>query len=328
MLAYGANDDPAETLRQVSLTNDPVGDYLKSIGKVMLLKPEQEVELSKKIEAGLFAGYLLAEKLVPEGVGEDELRQLELEGQEAKDLFVRANLRLVVSVARRYSNRGMPFLDLVQEGNVGLMHAVEKFDYTQGFKFSTYASWWIRQSILRAIADKSRAIRMPVHMHELINSVARAKKSFMSDFGRDPTSAELAAASGVPEAKLEELQSYTRLEPVSLNMVVGESGGRGQTDTELMDIIADKQSVSMDDRVELNELRREIGKVLDTLSARDEGVIRLRFGLDGGDPMTLDEIGKVYGLTRERIRQIVGSALLKLKDPKRNQSLRAFRDNS
>src|SRR5580693_3994096 len=315
------NDLPAARVAIAGATADPVKDYLKQIGKVPLLNAEQEVDLAKRIEAGLFAEEKLAE------AGEDLPRdaRLDLEwiaedGRRAKDHLLEANLRLVVSLAKRYTGRGMLFLDLIQEGNLGLIRAVEKFDYTKGYKFSTYATWWIRQAITRAMADQARTIRIPVHMVEVINKLARVQRQMLQDLGREATPEELAVALDLTPEKVVEVQKYGR-EPISLHMPLGEEG-----DSEFGDLIEDTEAIQPGEAVSFTLLQEQLGSVLGTLSEREAGVVSMRFGLIDGQPKTLDEIGKVYGVTRERIRQIESKTMLKLRHPSRSQLLRDYLD--
>ncbi|WP_380168012.1 RNA polymerase sigma factor [Jannaschia sp. R86511] len=315
------DDDPAPTVVQAGATADPVKDYLKQIGKVALLNAEQEVELAKRIEAGLFA----EERLSAEGDTIDPKAKRELwwiseDGRRAKNHLLEANLRLVVSLAKRYTGRGMLFLDLIQEGNLGLIRAVEKFDYTKGYKFSTYATWWIRQAITRAMADQARTIRIPVHMVEVINKLARVQRQMLQDLGREPTPEELAVELDMTPEKVVEVQKYGR-EPISLHTPLGEDG-----DSEFGDLIEDSEAVVPADAVSFTLLQEQLHSVLDTLSEREAGVVSMRFGLTDGQPKTLDEIGKVYGVTRERIRQIESKTMSKLRHPSRSQVLRDYLD--
>ncbi|WP_454083899.1 RNA polymerase sigma factor [Georgenia sp. Marseille-Q6866] len=316
------NDDDDAPVQQVvtaGATADPVKDYLKQIGKVALLNAEQEVELAKRIEAGLFA----EEKLASEDVSGKLKRELEWianDGRLAKNHLLEANLRLVVSLAKRYTGRGMLFLDLIQEGNLGLIRAVEKFDYTKGYKFSTYATWWIRQAITRAMADQARTIRIPVHMVEVINKLARVQRQMLQDLGREPTPEELAKELDMTPEKVVEVQKYGR-EPISLHTPLGEDG-----DSEFGDLIEDSEAVVPADAVSFTLLQEQLHQVLDTLSEREAGVVSMRFGLTDGQPKTLDEIGKVYGVTRERIRQIESKTMSKLRHPSRSQVLRDYLD--
>ena len=313
-------DEPVQTVTVAGATADPVKDYLKQIGKVALLNAEQEVELAKRIEAGLFAEEMLAE-----GKKIDKKTRLDLEwiardGRRAKNHLLEANLRLVVSLAKRYTGRGMLFLDLIQEGNLGLIRAVEKFDYTKGYKFSTYATWWIRQAITRAMADQARTIRIPVHMVEVINKLARVQRQMLQDLGREPTPEELARELDMTPEKVVEVQKYGR-EPISLHTPLGEEG-----DSEFGDLIEDSEAIVPSDAVSFTLLQEQLESVLETLSDREAGVVRMRFGLTDGQPKTLDEIGKVYGVTRERIRQIESKTMSKLRHPSRSQVLRDYLD--
>ena len=314
------DDAPAQLVTVAGATSDPVKDYLKQIGKVPLLNAEQEVVLAKRIEAGLLALAMTE--------GDDELtpelrRELEIiaeDGSRAKNHLLEANLRLVVSIAKRYTGRGMLFLDLIQEGNVGLIRAVEKFDYTKGFKFSTYATWWIRQAITRAMADQARTIRIPVHMVEVINKLARVQRQLLQSLGREATPEELAKELDMTPEKVVEVQKYGR-EPISLHTPLGEEG-----DSEFGDLIEDSEAVVPADAVSFTLLQEQLHEVLDTLAEREAGVVSMRFGLTDGQPKTLDEIGKVYGVTRERIRQIESKTMSKLRHPSRSQVLRDYLD--
>ena len=301
-------------------TADPVKDYLKQIGKVALLNAAEEVELAMRIEAGLFAEDKLsemteAEKKTPLG---RELQWVAKDGARAKSHLLGANLRLVVSLAKRYTGRGMQFLDLIQEGNLGLIRAVEKFDYTKGFKFSTYATWWIRQAITRAMADQARTIRIPVHMVEVINKLARVQRQMLQDLGREPTPEELSRELDMTPEKVIEVQKYGR-EPISLHTPLGEDG-----DSEFGDLIEDTEAVVPADAVGFTMLQKQLESLLDSLSEREAGVIRMRFGLGDGMPKTLDQIGDTFGVTRERIRQIESKTMAKLRHPSRSQSLRDY----
>ena len=314
-------DEPAQKVVTAGATADPVKDYLKQIGKVALLNAAQEVELAKRIEAGLYAEHLLGTQ------GNDleakyrrELHWIAQDGQRAKNHLLEANLRLVVSLAKRYTGRGMLFLDLIQEGNLGLIRAVEKLDYTKGYKFSTYATWWIRQAITRAMADQARTIRIPVHMVEVINKLARVQRQMLQDLGREPTPEELAVELDMTPEKVVEVQKYGR-EPISLHTPLGEDG-----DSEFGDLIEDSEAVVPADAVSFTLLQEQLHAVLDTLSEREAGVVSMRFGLTDGQPKTLDEIGKVYGVTRERIRQIESKTMSKLRHPSRSQVLRDYLD--
>ncbi|MEU8618853.1 RNA polymerase sigma factor [Streptomyces sp. NPDC048623] len=314
------DDAPAQQVAVAGATADPVKDYLKQIGKVPLLNAEQEVELAKRIEAGLFAEDKLAnsDKIAPKL--KRELEIIAEDGRRAKNHLLEANLRLVVSLAKRYTGRGMLFLDLIQEGNLGLIRAVEKFDYTKGYKFSTYATWWIRQAITRAMADQARTIRIPVHMVEVINKLARVQRQMLQDLGREPTPEELAKELDMTPEKVIEVQKYGR-EPISLHTPLGEDG-----DSEFGDLIEDSEAVVPADAVSFTLLQEQLHSVLDTLSEREAGVVSMRFGLTDGQPKTLDEIGKVYGVTRERIRQIESKTMSKLRHPSRSQVLRDYLD--
>ena len=314
------SDEPAPQVTVAGATADPVKDYLKQIGKVPLLNAEQEVGIAKRIEAGLFA----EEKLRSGEIFDDEMqRDLEWiaqDGQLAKNHLLEANLRLVVSLAKRYTGRGMLFLDLIQEGNLGLIRAVEKFDYAKGFKFSTYATWWIRQAITRAMADQARTIRIPVHMVEVINKLARAQRQLLQDLGRQPTPEELGKELDLTPEKVLEVQKLGR-EPISLQTPLGEDG-----DSDFGDLIQDTDAINPVEAASFTMLQEQLISVLDTLSEREAGVIRLRFGITDGQPKTLDEIGKVYGVTRERIRQIESKTMSKLRHPSRSQVLRDYLD--
>ncbi|WEV79740.1 RNA polymerase sigma factor [Janibacter cremeus] len=319
-----SNDDegdaPAQQVVTAGATADPVKDYLKQIGKVALLNAEQEVELAKRIEAGLFAEEKLATAEKIDMKFKRELWWIAQDGKNAKNHLLEANLRLVVSLAKRYTGRGMLFLDLIQEGNLGLIRAVEKFDYTKGYKFSTYATWWIRQAITRAMADQARTIRIPVHMVEVINKLARVQRQMLQDLGREPTPEELAKELDMTPEKVVEVQKYGR-EPISLHTPLGEDG-----DSEFGDLIEDSEAVVPADAVSFTLLQEQLHSVLDTLSEREAGVVSMRFGLTDGQPKTLDEIGKVYGVTRERIRQIESKTMSKLRHPSRSQVLRDYLD--
>ncbi|WP_082105324.1 RNA polymerase sigma factor [Demequina subtropica] len=320
VLGAGDDDAPVQQVMTAGATADPVKDYLKQIGKVALLNAEQEVDLAKRIEAGLFAEEKLGsgEKLAPKL--RRELEWIANDGRHAKNHLLEANLRLVVSLAKRYTGRGMLFLDLIQEGNLGLIRAVEKFDYTKGYKFSTYATWWIRQAITRAMADQARTIRIPVHMVEVINKLARVQRQMLQDLGREPTPEELAKELDMTPEKVVEVQKYGR-EPISLHTPLGEDG-----DSEFGDLIEDSEAVVPADAVGFTLLQEELSKVMDTLSEREAGVVGMRFGLTDGQPKTLDEIGRVFGVTRERIRQIESKTMSKLRHPSRSQVLRDYLD--
>ncbi len=313
-------DAPAQQVATAGATADPVKDYLKQIGKVALLNAEQEVELAKRIEAGLFAEERLNSGSKIDSKHKRELWWIKEDGKKAKNHLLEANLRLVVSLAKRYTGRGMLFLDLIQEGNLGLIRAVEKFDYTKGYKFSTYATWWIRQAITRAMADQARTIRIPVHMVEVINKLARVQRQMLQDLGREPTPEELAKELDMTPEKVVEVQKYGR-EPISLHTPLGEDG-----DSEFGDLIEDSEAVVPADAVSFTLLQEQLHSVLDTLSEREAGVVSMRFGLTDGQPKTLDEIGKVYGVTRERIRQIESKTMSKLRHPSRSQVLRDYLD--
>ncbi|MCA4723581.1 RNA polymerase sigma factor [Mycolicibacterium fortuitum] len=324
------DEEESEALRQarkdaeLTASADSVRAYLKQIGKVALLNAEEEVELAKRIEAGLFATQKMAEFAEK---GEKLTTQVRRDyqwicrdGDRAKNHLLEANLRLVVSLAKRYTGRGMAFLDLIQEGNLGLIRAVEKFDYTKGYKFSTYATWWIRQAITRAMADQARTIRIPVHMVEVINKLGRIQRELLQDLGREPTPEELAKEMDITPEKVLEIQQYAR-EPISLDQTIGDEG-----DSQLGDFIEDSEAVVAVDAVSFTLLQDQLQSVLETLSEREAGVVRLRFGLTDGQPRTLDEIGQVYGVTRERIRQIESKTMSKLRHPSRSQVLRDYLD--
>jgi RNA polymerase primary sigma factor len=322
-LVSGEDDEdlPAARVATVGANADPVKDYLKQIGKVPLLNAGQEVELAKRIEAGLFAAQKLAEgsgNLSTEA--RIDLEQIAEDGRRAKNHLLEANLRLVVSLARRYTGRGMLFLDLIQEGNLGLIRGVEKFDYTRGYKFSTYATWWIRQAITRAMADQSRTIRLPAHMVEVISKLARVQRQMLQDLGREPTPEELAIELDMTPERVIEVQKYGR-EPISLHTPLGEDG-----DSELGDLIEDSEAIQPGEAVSFTLLQEQLHSVLGTLSEREAGVVSMRFGLTDGQPKTLDEIGKVYGVTRERIRQIESKTMSKLRHPSRSKLLRDYLD--
>ncbi|MER6510397.1 RNA polymerase sigma factor [Nonomuraea sp. NPDC001636] len=322
ILSDDDDDAPVAQVAAAGATADPVKDYLKQIGKVPLLNAEQEVELAKRIEAGLFAEEQLGggeTESLPVDV-RAELEWIAEDGRRAKNHLLEANLRLVVSLAKRYTGRGMLFLDLIQEGNLGLIRAVEKFDYTKGYKFSTYATWWIRQAITRAMADQARTIRIPVHMVEVINKLARVQRQMLQDLGREPTPEELARELDMTPEKVVEVQKYGR-EPISLHTPLGEEG-----DSEFGDLIEDSEAIVPADAVSFTLLQEQLHSVLDTLSEREAGVVSMRFGLTDGQPKTLDEIGKVYGVTRERIRQIESKTMSKLRHPSRSQVLRDYLD--
>jgi len=324
------DEEESEALRQarkdaeLTASADSVRAYLKQIGKVALLNAEEEVELAKRIEAGLYAAERMRRSIdVGEKVSPQmrrDLRWIVRDGERAKNHLLEANLRLVVSLAKRYTGRGMAFLDLIQEGNLGLIRAVEKFDYTKGYKFSTYATWWIRQAITRAMADQARTIRIPVHMVEVINKLGRIQRELLQDLGREPTPEELAKEMDITPEKVLEIQQYAR-EPISLDQTIGDEG-----DSQLGDFIEDSEAVVAVDAVSFTLLQDQLQSVLATLSEREAGVVRLRFGLTDGQPRTLDEIGQVYGVTRERIRQIESKTMSKLRHPSRSQVLRDYLD--
>jgi RNA polymerase sigma factor RpoD-like protein len=311
---------PEQTVLTAGATADPVKDYLKLIGRVALLNAEMEVDLATRVEAGLFAGEKINQDKKMDKKTKRMYEQIVLDGQRAKNHLLEANLRLVVSLAKRYTGRGMLFLDLIQEGNLGLIRAVEKFDYTKGYKFSTYATWWIRQAITRAMADQARTIRIPVHMVEVINKLARVQRQMLQDLGREPTPEELAKELDMTPEKVVEVQKYGR-EPISLHTPLGEEG-----DSEFGDLIEDSEAIVPADAVSFTLLQEQLHSVLDTLSEREAGVVAMRFGLTDGQPKTLDEIGKVYGVTRERIRQIESKTMSKLRHPSRSQVLRDYLD--
>ena len=324
------DEEESEALRQarkdaeMTASADSVRAYLKQIGKVALLNAEEEVDLAKRIEAGLYGAERLRQA---EETGEKmstqmrrDLRWIVRDGERAKNHLLEANLRLVVSLAKRYTGRGMAFLDLIQEGNLGLIRAVEKFDYTKGYKFSTYATWWIRQAITRAMADQARTIRIPVHMVEVINKLGRIQRELLQDLGREPTPEELAKEMDITPDKVLEIQQYAR-EPISLDQTIGDEG-----DSQLGDFIEDSEAVIAVDAVSFTLLQDQLQSVLQTLSEREAGVVKLRFGLTDGQPRTLDEIGQVYGVTRERIRQIESKTMSKLRHPSRSQVLRDYLD--
>jgi RNA polymerase primary sigma factor len=322
-LVSGDDDEALPAARAIAggATADPVKDYLKQIGKVPLLNAGQEVELAKRIEAGLFADHKLAagSEMLRSGQSID-LERVAEDGRRAKNHLVEANLRLVVSLARRYAGRGMLFLDLIQEGNLGLIRGVEKFDYTRGYKFSTYATWWIRQAITRAMTDQARTIRLPVHMVEAISKLARVQRQMLQDLGHEATPEELAAELDMTPEKVIEVQKYGR-EPISLHTSLGEDG-----DSEFGDLIEDSEAIQPSEAATFILLQEQLHSVLDTLSEREAGVVSMRFGLTDGQPKTLDEIGKVYGVTRERIRQIESKAMAKLRHPSRSNILRDYLD--
>ncbi|MCA1696026.1 MAG: RNA polymerase sigma factor [Actinobacteria bacterium] len=322
------DEEESQALRQarkdaeLAVSADSVRAYLKQIGKVALLTAGQEVELAKHIEVGLYAAERVcraedtAEELCPQL--RRDLRRIVRDGQRAKNHLLEANLRLVVSLAKRYTGRGMPFLDLIQEGNLGLIRAVEKFDYTKGYKFSTYATWWIRQSLSRALADQARTIRIPVHMTEVINKLSRIRRELRQDLGREPTPAELATELDITPEKVLEIQQHAR-DPISLDQTIGDEG-----DSQLGDFIEDSQAVVAVDAVSFTLLQDQLRCVLGTLSEREASIVGLRFGLTDGQPRTLDEIGHVHGVTRQRIRQIETKTMAKLRHPSRSQALRDY----
>jgi RNA polymerase primary sigma factor len=314
------DDAPAQTVMTAGATADPVKDYLKQIGRVALLNAELEVELATRIEAGLFAEEKIKEDKKMDKKLKRELGWIVEDGKRAKNHLLEANLRLVVSLAKRYTGRGMLFLDLIQEGNLGLIRAVEKFDYTKGYKFSTYATWWIRQAITRAMADQARTIRIPVHMVEVINKLARVQRQMLQDLGREPTPEELAKELDMTPEKVVEVQKYGR-EPISLHTPLGEEG-----DSEFGDLIEDSEAVKPEESVTFTILQEQLMQVLGGLTNREADVIKARYGLTDGQPKTLDEIGKVHGVTRERIRQIESKTMSKLRHPSRSQSLRDYLD--
>jgi len=324
------DEEESEALRQarkdaeLTASADSVRAYLKQIGKVALLNAEEEVELAKRIEAGLYAAERVRKMSESDKASSPQMRRdlnwIVRDGERAKNHLLEANLRLVVSLAKRYTGRGMAFLDLIQEGNLGLIRAVEKFDYTKGYKFSTYATWWIRQAITRAMADQARTIRIPVHMVEVINKLGRIQRELLQDLGREPTPEELAKEMDITPEKVLEIQQYAR-EPISLDQTIGDEG-----DSQLGDFIEDSEAVVAVDAVSFTLLQDQLQSVLATLSEREAGVVRLRFGLTDGQPRTLDEIGQVYGVTRERIRQIESKTMSKLRHPSRSQVLRDYLD--
>ena len=327
---FGWDEEESEALRQarkdaeLTISADSVRAYLKQIGKIVLLTAEEEVQLAQRIEAGLFAAERLrtaqdgAEKL---GAPlRRDLRWIVRDGERARNHLLEANLRLVVSLAKRYTGRGMAFLDLIQEGNLGLIRAVQKFDYTKGYKFSTYATWWIRQAITRAMADQIRTIRIPVHMMEVIDKLGRIQRELLQDLGREPTPEELATEMDHTPVKVLEIQQYAR-EPISLNQTVGDEG-----DSQLGDFIEDSEAVVAVDAVSFTLLQNQLHSVLATLSDREAGIVRLRFGLTDGQPRTLDEISRMYGITRERIRQVESKTMAKLRQPSRSEALRDYLD--
>jgi RNA polymerase primary sigma factor len=313
-------DQPAAQLAQGGATADPVKDYLKQIGKVALLNAAQEVELAQRIEAGLFAEDKLASDREPAPKLRAELGIIVADGRRARNDLLEANLRLVVALSKRYTGHGLLFLDLIQEGNLGLIRAVEKFDYAKGYKFSTYATWWIRQAITRALADQSRTIRLPAHVVEVISKLARVQRWMLQDLGREPTPQELARELDITPQKVVEIQKYAR-EPISLHTPIGEDGAN-----EFGDLIEDCEAVVPADAVSFTLLQEQLHSVLETLSEREAGIVSMRFGLTDGRPKTLDQIGKVYGVSRERIRQIEVRTMSKLRHPSRSQELRGYLD--
>ena len=311
-------DAPAPRLTSDGASVDPVRDYLKVIGRVRLLSAAQEVDIAKRIEAGLFAEQKLEEEPDLDPTLRRELKIIAEDGHRAKSHLIEANLRLVVSIAKRYTRRGLTFLDLIQEGNTGLIRAVEKFDYVKGFKFSTYATWWIRQALTRALADQSRTIRIPVHAVEVINRVARLRREMLQELGVEPTLEQVAGRMELPISKIIELDGYSK-DPVSLHLPLGEDGG-----SELGDVIEDSESVSPFDAVTFLLLKDTIQEILAHMTPREAGIITLRYGLLDGQAKTLEEIGQVYGVTRERIRQIESKTMSKLRHPSRSQALRDY----
>ncbi|MER5280016.1 RNA polymerase sigma factor [Streptomyces sp. NPDC002809] len=315
---HDGTDAPAPRISSGNGTVDQVKDYLRLIAKVRLLTAEQEVELSKRIEAGLYAERLLVEEPGPDADSRRELTLLAEDGRRAKSHFTEANLRLVVAVTKRYTGHGLAFLDLIQEGNTGLIRAVEKFDYTKGFKFSTYATWWIKQAVTRALADQSRTIRIPVHTVEIINRVTRVRRELVHSTGNEPAPEEVAEKVGIPVERLAELDAYTR-EPISLDTTLFDDGS-----AEFGDLIMDSDSPSPWDVVTFGLLQQAIQSMLAEMTPREAGIISLRYGLMGGSPKTLEEIGKVYGVTRERVRQVEAKTICKLRHPSRSQALRDY----
>jgi RNA polymerase primary sigma factor len=313
-------DQPAAQVAQGGAIADPVKDYLKQIGRVALLNAAQEVELAQRIEAGLFAEDKLASDQEPAPRLRAELEIIAADGRRARNDLLEANLRLVVALAKRYTGRGMLFLDLIQEGNLGLIRAVEKFDYAKGYKFSTYATWWIRQAITRALADQSRTIRVPAHVVEVISKLARVQRWMLQDLGREPAPQELATELDITPQQVIEVQKYAR-EPISLHTPIGEDAAN-----EFGDLIEDCEAVVPADAVSYTLLQEQLHSVLETLSAREAGIVSMRFGLTDGQPKTLDQIGKVYGVSRERIRQIEARTMSKLRHPSRSQELRDYLD--
>ncbi|GAB3259845.1 RNA polymerase sigma factor [Arthrobacter pigmenti] len=313
------NDDaPAEQLLSPGASQDPVKDYLRQIGKTGLLTAADEKDLALRIEAGLYADHKLATEDITDSKLKRELQWVVHDGERAKNHLMEANLRLVVSVAKRYTGRGMPFLDLIQEGNMGLIRAVEKFDYVRGFKFSTYATWWIRQAITRGMADQSRTIRIPVHMGEVINKLARVQRQLLQDLGREPETEELARELDITPEKVVELQQYGR-DPVSLDTPLGEDES-----SSFGDLIEDADAIAPAEAAGFAMLRQELHAILDTLTEREAGVVAMRYGLANGEPATLDAVGEVYGVSRERIRQIERATMSKLRHPSRAQVLQDY----
>ncbi|HET8795469.1 MAG TPA: RNA polymerase sigma factor [Arthrobacter sp.] len=314
------DDTPVQQVLSAGASADPVKDYLKQIGKVGLLNAAEEVDLAQRIEAGLFAAHKLSTEENMDAKLKRELKFIVHDGEIAKNHLLEANLRLVVSLAKRFTGRGMPFLDLIQEGNLGLIRAVEKFDYAKGFKFSTYATWWIRQAISRAMADQARTIRIPVHMVEAINKLARVQRQMLQDLGREPEPEELAHELDLTPEKVVQIQKYGR-EPISLNTPLGEDG-----DSSFGDLIEDSDAVVPADAANFTLLREQLHAVLDTLDEREAGVLSMRYGLTNGKAATLDDIGQTYGVTRERIRQIETKTMAKLRHPSRSQVLQDYLD--
>ncbi|GAA4628680.1 RNA polymerase sigma factor RpoD-like protein [Cellulomonas oligotrophica] len=320
VLAPDEDDAPAAIVVNAGATADPVKDYLRIIGRVALLNAEQEVDIARRIEAGEFAAYLIAHDEEHPGTTRRELDLIAADGRRAKAHLIEANLRLVVSIAKKYTGRGMLFMDLIQEGNAGLIRAVEKFDYTKGFKFSTYATWWIRQAVTRGMADQARTIRIPVHMVEVINKVARLQRQIFQESGREATPEELAKELDLTPERVVEVQRYGR-DPISLHTPLGDDGS-----SEFGDLLEDSEAVAPSEAASFTLLQEQLHQVLGSLSEREAGVVSMRFGLDDGQPRTLDEIGKVYGVTRERIRQIEAKTMSKLRHPSRSQVLRDYLD--
>ena len=318
MRANSARVTATEDLDAQGPSADLVRVYLNGIGRTALLTAEQEVDLAKRIEAGVFAAHKLETGTRLSAQRKADLRAVIRGGSAARNHLLVANLRLVVSLAKRYTGRGMPLLDLIQEGNLGLIRAVEKFDYTKGFKFSTYATWWIRQAISRGMADQGRTIRLPVHLVEQVNKLSRLKRELHQQLGRDATMAELAEESGIPEEKIADLLDHAR-DPVSLDMPVG-----SDEEAPLGDFIEDSESTSAEAQVVAGFMHSDINKVLKTLDEREQSVVRLRYGLDDGRPRTLDEIGRVFGISRERVRQIERDSMAKLRVGERSEALRAY----